>query len=108
MIRIHSFLIGRFQAYVLEENAFQSSFEKEFILTKNRNDRFGFETYIDLEGLEKGKHLVRVIGPANKKQKGSKTEIDTLKTIPFWYFPENREPSNVQNTSTQLDSITSN
>ena len=32
MIRIHSFLIGRFQAYVLEENAFQSSFEKEFIL----------------------------------------------------------------------------
>ncbi|WP_299800838.1 hypothetical protein [uncultured Maribacter sp.] len=65
-------------------------FEKEFILTNNKNDRFGFETYIDLEGLEKGKHLVRFIGPANKKEKETKTKIDTLRTIPFWYFPENK------------------
>jgi len=83
-------------------------FEKEFILTNNQNDRFGFETYIDLEGLEKGKHLVRVIGPANKKQKGTKTDIDTLKTIPFWYFPENSTTPNVQDTSILLDTVTTN
>jgi len=58
--------------------------EKEFVMTTDKNERFGFETYIDLENLEKGKHLFRLIGPDPRQKK----EQDTLITIPFWYFPD--------------------
>lgn len=57
-------------------------FEKEFVMTNDVNKRFGFETFLDLKGLENGKHLLRLIGPDPRQDK----EVDTLITIPFWYF----------------------
>ncbi|MGO4919790.1 hypothetical protein [Maribacter spongiicola] len=77
-----------------------------FNLTKNKQDQFGFETILDLGELPRGKHFLRIIGPDEKKK--GVFEKDTLITIPFWYFPENSSTSNVQNTSIQLDSISSN
>lgn len=58
--------------------------EKEFVLTTNTKNRFGFETYIDLKNLKNGKHLLRLEGPDPRTKK----EKDTLMTIPFWYFNE--------------------
>ncbi|WP_435625064.1 hypothetical protein [Flagellimonas sp.] len=58
-------------------------FEKEFVMTTDKNDRFGFETFVDLENLDKGKHVFRLVGPDPRRDK----ELDTLITIPFWYFP---------------------
>ena len=58
-------------------------FEKEFVMTTDKNERLGFETFVDLENLAKGKHLFRLVGPDPRTNK----EQDTLITIPFWYFP---------------------
>ena len=60
------------------------SMRKDFVLTTNQNGRFGFETYLHLKNLENGKHLLRLIGPDPREDK----ELDTLITIPFWYFKE--------------------
>ena len=57
-------------------------YDKEFLITKNKNERLGFETYINIEELKKGKHLLRLIGPKLDIEK------DTLITIPFWFYPE--------------------
>ena len=59
-------------------------FEKEFVMTNDVNKRFGFETFLNLKGLEDGKHLLYLIGPDPREDK----EIDTLITIPFWYFKD--------------------
>lgn len=44
MTRTHAFRIGTIKAYVIEEANFQSTFEKEFILTKSRKDEFGHQS----------------------------------------------------------------
>ncbi|WP_273567669.1 hypothetical protein [Maribacter halichondriae] len=62
-------------------------YKSEFGMTANKKDRFGFETYLDIENLPKGKHLLRFIGP--DRQPNGEFVTDTLITIPFWYFPEN-------------------
>jgi len=58
-----------------------------FSMTTNKKGRFGFETYLDIESLAKGKHLLRFVGP--QKKFGGEFKVDTLITIPFWYFPVN-------------------
>ena len=60
--------------------------DSHFGMTTNKKGRFGFEAFLDIENLNKGKHLLRFVGP-NKKSK-DKLEIDTIITIPFWYFPQ--------------------
>ncbi len=60
-------------------------YDKEFILTHNKKKQLGFETYIQLDSLNKGKHMLiieRLIKPKNDS-------IEHLISIPFWYF----EPS---------------
>ncbi|WP_350287633.1 hypothetical protein [uncultured Croceitalea sp.] len=57
-------------------------FLTDFVFTSTKKKRFGFETYLDLKGLENGKHLLRYIGPDPRENKMK----DTLITIPFWYF----------------------
>lgn len=62
-------------------------YRNSFGITANKKDRFGFETYLDIENLAKGKHFLRFVGPSRKQD--GKFETDTLITIPFWYFPQN-------------------
>ena len=63
--------------------------DKEFIYTTNKNNRLQFETYLDISKLNKGKHSLRIIGPANDRQLFKNIiKTDTLVTIPFWYFKE--------------------
>jgi len=58
-----------------------------YSMTTNQKDRFGFETYLDIGNLSKGKHLLRFIGPS-KNSEGIFVK-DTLINIPFWYYPQN-------------------
>jgi hypothetical protein len=79
------YLSGMNELYQLKIDS--SFYNKEFMLTTNNNGRYGFETYLDIDNLKKGKHLLRFIGP--KKHSKNEFVTDTLATIPFWYFPEN-------------------
>lgn len=63
--------------------------EKEFVYTTNPDKRFQFETFIDISTFKKGKHLLCIIGPRSDNQLfEEKIKMDTLVTIPFWYFKE--------------------
>lgn len=74
-----------------------------FGMTANKKGRFGFETYLDIENLTKGKHLLRFVGP-NRNFKGE-FKTDTLITIPFWYYPENSSAP-INNQIMEVDSLT--
>lgn len=79
------------------------TYSEEFTLTTNDKERLGFELYIKLLNLKEGKHLLTIQGPIkeDKYAKNSKTNIETLVTIPFWYFPENSN-----NSVIKVDSLT--
>ena len=62
--------------------------KSDFIITKNTKKRIGFETYLDIEYLKKGKHLLTITGPTQFNNIDSITFNHKLETIPFWYFPE--------------------
>jgi len=63
----------------------------EFILGESSTKEFGFETYIDLQGLSKGKHILHIKRDSyNKKD----TTIVRFVTIPFWYFNESQSKIN--------------
>lgn len=60
-------------------------YEKDFILTHNKMKQLGFETFIQLDSLKKGKHILkieRLIKPKNDS-------LEHIISIPFWYY----EPS---------------
>ena len=57
----------------------------EFILGESKTKEFGFETYLDIKELSKGKHTLKIQRDSfNKKD----TTIVTFITIPFWYFKD--------------------
>jgi hypothetical protein len=76
--------------------------KSDFIITKNAKKRIGFETYLDIEYLKKGKHLLTITGPTQFNNIDSITFNHKLETIPFWYFPENHSSvtSPIKNKST--------
>ncbi|MEX0275144.1 MAG: hypothetical protein AB3N16_12275, partial [Flavobacteriaceae bacterium] len=71
------------------------SFDTEYLMTTNTRDRFGFETFLGIEHLKKGKHVLRLVGPNRRSNRGK----DTLITIPFWYYPT----STVQGSTSTTD-----
>jgi len=65
------------------------SVPKDFIYTTNANERLQFETFLDISSIEKGKHVLRILGPRGSNSPFSqKIEVDTLAVIPFWYFED--------------------
>ncbi|NNE30757.1 MAG: hypothetical protein HKN40_00155 [Winogradskyella sp.] len=62
-----------------------TSFNPEFVLGKSLTDEFGFETYLDISNLNRGKHLLKVW---MKKIKKEDTLFIRRATIPFWYYPD--------------------
>ncbi|MBL4604341.1 MAG: hypothetical protein JKY02_01345, partial [Flavobacteriaceae bacterium] len=62
-------------------------YKHDFIFSKNKKDQLGFETYINLENLTDGKHILRLYRYRKRKE-------DTLKliniSIPFWYFKQHK------------------
>ena len=62
-----------------------TEYKSDFIFSKSLKNKLGFETYIDIDSLKKGKHLLKV-------QRYKFTDKDTSKwvvaNIPFWYYKE--------------------
>lgn len=62
-----------------------TTYDSNFILGESTTKEFGFETYIDISKLLKGKHLLKL----ERDQYNEKdTIVVTFSTIPFWYFKD--------------------
>jgi hypothetical protein len=85
-------------------------YQSDFIISSNPKERLGFETYLNIKKLDEGKHILTITGPTKKHlmDPESKTIEKVLVTIPFWYFPENSTPPNIQNTGILQDTVTAN
>lgn len=59
-------------------------YPSEFVATVNNKEQLGLETFLDIEGLQKGKHLLQV--ESKKIVKDSIINYELAK-IPFWYYP---------------------
>jgi len=62
-----------------------TDYDSEFILSESFNEQLGFETYIGLDSVTKGKHLLTV--RRLRIYKGDTTYI-AFSHIPFWYFKD--------------------
>jgi hypothetical protein len=71
--------------YIYSVKIDSATFENEFVLSKNRNNKMGFESYIPTKNLADGKHLIKVNRKYIKKQD---TLLTNEETIPFWYFKD--------------------
>ena len=62
-----------------------TTYDTEFILTQNFKNELGFETYLNLDSLSSGKHLLKINRLRIKKQ-------DTInwivENVPFWYYKD--------------------
>lgn len=60
-----------------------TKFDSEFIITQNFKNELGFETYVNLDSLSKGKHLLKII---RKRIKKLDTTYWAIEQVPFWYY----------------------
>lgn len=60
-------------------------YASEFIVGESIKKQRGFETYIDLTNLSKGKHILNVTRERIRKKD---TTTVFLERIPFWYYPD--------------------
>ena len=60
-------------------------YDSDFILGESTTKEFGFETYIDISKLSKGKHLLKL---QRDSYKDNDTTTVTFNTIPFWYYKD--------------------
>jgi hypothetical protein len=60
-------------------------FKSDFLISKNKKNQVGFETYLNIKNLSEGKHILKLKRIRKRKK-------DTIKvtdiTIPFWYFKQ--------------------
>lgn len=61
------------------------AYNTDFVATQNRKSQRGYETFLDIESLEKGKHLIEIEG---KRFLKDSIETYTIAKFPFWYFPK--------------------
>ncbi|XLS30377.1 hypothetical protein ACJD0Z_06020 [Flavobacteriaceae bacterium M23B6Z8] len=62
------------------------SFRASFIISKNSRKQLGFETFLDLKNVERGRHSLEIWRKDFRKDTVIQRKIIT---IPFWYYPEN-------------------
>lgn len=60
-------------------------FDKEFLISRNKKDQLGFETYIDIKSLSEGKHTLKLKRFRKRKKD---TILATDINIPFWYYKQ--------------------
>ena len=60
-------------------------FSSEFVLSQNFKNELGFETYLNLDSITEGKHLLKV--DRMRIRKGDTTQW-IVDRIPFWYFKD--------------------
>lgn len=59
--------------------------DTEFIIGKSLRNKLGFETYIGIDSLERGKHLLKI---ERKLLRNKDTLRRRVARIPFWYFKD--------------------
>jgi hypothetical protein len=60
-------------------------FKPQFVLTVNGQKQIGYQTYLDLEEVSRGKHILRV---KRKDHNLDSIYTRTIIRIPFWYYPK--------------------
>lgn len=64
-----------------------TKYTSDFLISKNKKDQFGFETYINIKNLSEGKHILKL-----KRFRKRTKKKDTIKVtdinITFWYFKQ--------------------
>ena len=64
-------------------------FEKEFLISRNKKNQLGFETYINIKDLSEGKHILKLKRFRKRFRKQKKdTILVTDINIPFWYYKQ--------------------
>ncbi|WP_339846089.1 hypothetical protein [uncultured Dokdonia sp.] len=61
-------------------------YKENLVASFLENGQRGYETYLDLKNLERGRHTFQII--SKKLNKKDAIVNDTLGTIPFWYYPD--------------------
>ena len=69
--------------YTLSVDSIQ--YKPSFVLAENKQKQIGFETYLDLKEISRGKHLLKV---ARKDHRRDSVYTRTIISIPFWYYPD--------------------
>ncbi|MFH6605171.1 hypothetical protein ACEZ3G_16925 [Maribacter algicola] len=62
-----------------------TAFKPDFVLTQNSRKQLGFETFLDMTNIARGKHVLKV---QRKDHRRDSVYLRTIITIPFWYFPD--------------------
>ncbi|MCW5516497.1 hypothetical protein [Muriicola sp. Z0-33] len=70
------------EMYILSIDS--TAFKPTFVLTQNPQQQIGFETFLDLAEVQKGKHVLKV---ARKDHRRDSVYTRTIINIPFWYYP---------------------
>ena len=60
-------------------------FRPEFVLAQNLRKQIGFETYLPLDSVSRGKHVLAI---RRKDHDQDSVYTRTIVRIPFWYYPE--------------------
>ena len=60
-------------------------YKPEFVFAENSRNQLGYETFLDLQDVPRGKHLLRV---RRKDRLQDSVYLRTVVSIPFWYFPD--------------------
>ena len=58
------------------------TYKTDFIIDKVSRDKFSFETYLGIQNLSEGKHILTISRLLKRDSEGKKV----LSKIPFWYF----------------------
>ncbi|PWL37503.1 hypothetical protein DKG77_14420 [Flagellimonas aquimarina] len=62
-----------------------TSYDFDFVFTQNNREQEGFETFLDIEQLVNGKHVLEV---ARKDHLEDSVYYRRIIRIPFWYYPK--------------------
>lgn len=60
-----------------------TDYKSDFIISKSKKNKLGFETYISTDSITKGKHLLKINRLRLRKNDTSKWSVAR---IPFWYY----------------------
>ncbi len=60
-----------------------TDYKTDFILAQSMKSELGFETYVKIDSLQEGRHLLRV---SRKRIRKKDTTLPNVSKIPFWYY----------------------
>ncbi|TFG76325.1 MAG: hypothetical protein E4H26_04720 [Flavobacteriales bacterium] len=71
------------EMYILSVDSLD--FKPQFVVAQNQQKQLGFETFLNMDSVDRGKHILKV---ARKDHAKDSTYMRTIVNIPFWYYPQ--------------------